>query len=240
MLLVLWPLTIGYSRIYFGVHYPGDVLAGWTIGGVVSFVVFMAYKKCIVTHCKQYGNKTIFKSFMAVACVFSPMLLHAQEKHSNDTVIDKGKLIKEIPAKPQNGQHSPHLNSFDTMKINEQLKSYQLNVPDNLGKQIKISKYHNKDFGNISLESFILPVALIALGTWGNENDWFVGRNKDIRDELQEEKHLSIIIDDYTQFAPFAATYALGAFGIKAKHNFKQRVIAGCFAVGISQLFVQS
>jgi len=33
-LLFLWPILVGYTRIYLGVHYPGDIIAGFFIGFV--------------------------------------------------------------------------------------------------------------------------------------------------------------------------------------------------------------
>ena len=38
---LLLPLTIGYSRLYLGKHYPTDVLAGWALGLIIAYGVWL-------------------------------------------------------------------------------------------------------------------------------------------------------------------------------------------------------
>lgn len=44
-LLVFWLLMIVYSRIYLGVHYPGDILSGILFGTAVAFFIHWVYRK---------------------------------------------------------------------------------------------------------------------------------------------------------------------------------------------------
>ncbi|MGB4561184.1 MAG: phosphatase PAP2 family protein, partial [Schleiferiaceae bacterium] len=40
----LWALLVSYSRIYLGVHYPGDVLGGALLGVSIA-TLLMAWRK---------------------------------------------------------------------------------------------------------------------------------------------------------------------------------------------------
>ncbi|WP_333820356.1 phosphatase PAP2 family protein [Ohtaekwangia sp.] len=43
-LLFAWAILVTYSRIYLGVHYPGDVLAGALVGAICAWIVFRLYR----------------------------------------------------------------------------------------------------------------------------------------------------------------------------------------------------
>jgi undecaprenyl-diphosphatase len=42
--LFLWPLIFAYSRIYLGLHYPGDILTGYFFGALFGFLMFKVYQ----------------------------------------------------------------------------------------------------------------------------------------------------------------------------------------------------
>ncbi|MEO8234362.1 MAG: phosphatase PAP2 family protein [Flavobacterium sp.] len=43
-LLILWPLIFAYSRIYLGLHFPTDILAGYTCGIITGCVTYIIYQ----------------------------------------------------------------------------------------------------------------------------------------------------------------------------------------------------
>ncbi len=40
-----WAIIFSFTRIYLGVHYPGDVLAGAMLGSIIAFVLNWLFKK---------------------------------------------------------------------------------------------------------------------------------------------------------------------------------------------------
>ncbi len=59
ILIILWALTVSYSRIYLGVHYPGDVICGAMLGALIGWGVYNLY---ILTDRKILQHKKYFSS----------------------------------------------------------------------------------------------------------------------------------------------------------------------------------
>lgn len=66
----------------------------------------------------------------------------------------------------------------------------------------------------------IVPATLIGVGVIGLESDWLKYQNREVRDELQENIDRKLTFDDFSQYAPMAATYGLNLCGISGKHGY--------------------
>jgi undecaprenyl-diphosphatase len=44
---LIWSFLLGYSRIYLGVHYPFDVLTGFTLGAIIAYPLFYFGRKWV-------------------------------------------------------------------------------------------------------------------------------------------------------------------------------------------------
>ena len=46
--MLLWAIVVSYSRIYLGVHYPGDILTGMLIGAVFGYLAALFHKYLMI------------------------------------------------------------------------------------------------------------------------------------------------------------------------------------------------
>lgn len=42
--LLGWAATVAYSRVYLGVHYPGDIIAGALYGGLCGYLLYLLFQ----------------------------------------------------------------------------------------------------------------------------------------------------------------------------------------------------
>lgn len=78
---------------------------------------------------------------------------------------------------------------------------------------------------NMSSPGFLLSTAFISYGLLAQDNLFLRQLDEDTHQEVSETWGGRYPIDDYLQFAPYIATYALDFAGLKAKHNLRDRTI---------------
>lgn len=61
-ILAFWALLVSYSRIYVGVHYPGDVLCGALLGAGIGYVVSVFYRRIAGYFFKAIGGNRLSRS----------------------------------------------------------------------------------------------------------------------------------------------------------------------------------
>ena len=86
----------------------------------------------------------------------------------------------------------------------------------------KITVNNNQVF---KLKKLIIPTVLIGYGVIGIESDGLKFINSGIKEEVNENIDQKRTSDDFSQYTPAVAVYALNVVGIKGKHNFKERTI---------------
>ncbi|MDR2682912.1 MAG: phosphatase PAP2 family protein [Dysgonamonadaceae bacterium] len=80
--LLLFALITGYSRIYLGVHFISDVVAGALIGIVMGYAVFLLYHKiikpsgCVPPPWKIRLLSAVYSVSVIILCFFSVFFRH--------------------------------------------------------------------------------------------------------------------------------------------------------------------
>ena len=67
--IFVWALINSYTRIYFGLHYPGDILGGAILGILIGCLVYLLYKKVIYYYVKGFKDVAVFRNEVFIPLV---------------------------------------------------------------------------------------------------------------------------------------------------------------------------
>lgn len=52
-IMIGWAVVVSYSRIYVGVHYPGDIIMGAILGVIAAVITYQLYKRIFPNHLEK-------------------------------------------------------------------------------------------------------------------------------------------------------------------------------------------
>jgi len=87
-------------------------------------------------------------------------------------------------------------------------------------------------------KQLIIPGALITYGLVGLNTEFLKDFNHNVRTQVRNNIDTKSSIDDFSRYVPAVSVYALNAFGVKGKHNFRDRTVIFVSASIISNIAV--
>ncbi|MDG3581024.1 phosphatase PAP2 family protein [Galbibacter pacificus] len=80
-------------------------------------------------------------------------------------------------------------------------------------------------FLEFNYKALIIPSVMIGYGLIATESHSLIDINNGIKEEVTEHIDEKFTVDDISQYVPAIAVYGLNMFGVKGKHNLKDRSI---------------
>lgn len=162
-----------------------------------------------------------------------PVALFLYQSLSADSFQSNDLLHKNCPANSDNFQR------IEFSQYNESFSSPTLG--EGCGKALHQDSIHRFDFRyndkRRGIKPYIAPTLLIATGT---ALHFSTAAKENFQDWVQENFAYSGHVDDYLQYAPGVAVYALNAFGVKGKNNFGNRTAILAKSLLLNELIVSS
>ena len=204
-----WATLVAYSRIYLGVHYPGDVLGGIFIGSLYALFFFWIYN--------MSGSLQGILSPAREICYYKYISLL--------TMKIKIQNIKRLSISIMT---MVWLTNMSMATASERSKEQSSEFADIISNENRNSEKDTVNAVNpyqFKLMQIIVPATLIGVGIIGLESDWLKYQNNEIRNELQENIDRKLTVDDLSQYAPMLAVYGLDLSGVKSKHDIIDKTI---------------
>jgi membrane-associated phospholipid phosphatase len=140
------------------------------------------------------------------------------------------------------GLYSTEIHEFKRIEFNIRNNfSYSSSLEGCTGEAIHNDSIHHLNFRykdrKRGIKPYIAPTLLIATGTALHLS---TNAKENFQDWVQNHFSYSGSVDDYLQYAPGVAVYALNAFGVKGKNNFGNRTAIVVKSLLLNELIVSN